>query len=132
MSVVFDRIEFEVAGLHFPRDHLADVLHRRHILVVVFQRVVGVRVGSDDALHAGCLDGLHIVVAQSHEKRLFAEPPDFMTAVLFRRAQDSEVLSDMVENPRGGPPNRLNPVVVGGDAVDEIQRVGTCCRRPAS
>src|SRR5271165_3869177 len=64
------------------------------------------------------------MVAQSHEKRLFAESPDVMAAILFCRAQDSEVLSDFIENPRRCAPDRLNPVIVGGDAVDEIQRLG--------
>ena len=33
-------------------------------------------------------------------------------------------LADAVENPRRGAPDRLDAVVVGSDAVDEIQRVG--------
>ena len=90
----------------------------------MFQRVVGVRVGGDDPLDSGGFDGIRVVVAQGHEKRLFAEAPDFMAAVFFRRAQDSEILSDMVENLRRCPPDRLHPVVVGGNAVDEIQGVG--------
>src|SRR5208337_1112731 len=104
-------LEFQVAGLHFPGDHLADVFDWRHILIVVLQSIVGVRVRRNNTLHSGCLDGLHVVVTQGHEKRLLAEPPDIMTAVLFRRAQDSEVLSDIIENPRCCPPDRLNPVV---------------------
>ena len=79
--------------------HLADVLHRRHIFIVVFQRVEGVRVGGDDALHARGLDGLHVVVAQGHEQRFFAEAPDFVSAVFFRRAENAEVRSNLVENP---------------------------------
>ena len=122
--VVFYRIELDLAGLHLPGDHLADVLHRRHILVVVLQRVVGVRVGGDDPPDSGRPDGLRVVVPQGHEQRLFAEPPDFMAAISFRRAQNSEILSDVVEDPRGCPPDRLHPVVVGGDAVDEIQSLG--------
>ena len=98
----------------------------------MFQRVVGVRVGGDDALHSGGFDGIRVVVAQGHEQRLFAEAPDFMAAVFFRRAQDSEILSDVIENLRRGPPNRLHPVIVGSDAVDEIQSVGAVAARPTS
>ena len=61
-----------------------------------------------------------VVVPQRHEKRLFAEPPDLVAAVLFRGAEDSEVLADTVEDPRRGPANRLDPVVVGRDAVHEV------------
>src|SRR5208337_3439408 len=46
--LVLYRIEFQVAGLHFPRNHLADVLNWRHIFVVVLQCVVGVWIGGDD------------------------------------------------------------------------------------
>ncbi len=120
---VLYRIELDLAGFYFSGNHLADVLHRRHILIVVFQRVVGVRVSSDDPPDSGRLDGLHVVVAQGHEKRLFAEPPNFMAAISFRRAQDSEILSDMIEDLGRRPPDRLHPVVVGSDAVDKIQSV---------
>ena len=41
----------------------------------------------------GRFDGIHVVVAQRHEEHLFAEAPDFVTAVFFRRAEDSEVLA---------------------------------------
>ena len=64
-----------------------------------------------------------------HEERLFAEAPDIVAAVFFRCAEDSEILSDVVENPRGRPPNRLNAVVVGRDAVDKVQRVRADRRR---
>src|SRR5271166_3093683 len=90
----------------------------------MLQSVVGVWVSSYDALDSGCLDGLNVVVAQSHEQRLFAEPSHFMTAVFLSSAQDSEVRSDVIENLRCRPPDGLHPVVVGGDAVDEVQRVG--------
>ena len=83
-------------GFHFSGDDLADVLHRRHILVVVLQGIVGVRVRGDDPLDSGGFDGLDVVVPQGHEQRLFAEAPDFMAAVFFRRAEDSEIFSDMV------------------------------------
>ena len=63
---LFHRVEMEIAGSHFPRDHLADVLDRRNVFIVVLQRVVGVRVGGDDSLNAGCPDGLCVVIAQRH------------------------------------------------------------------
>ena len=63
------------------------------------------------------------MVPQGHEQHLFAETPDFVAAIFFRRAQDSEILSGRVENPRRGAPDRLHAVVVGSDAVDEVQRV---------
>ena len=72
---------------------------------------------------SGGFDGIHVVVPQGHEQRLFAEPPDFMAAIFFRGAQDSEILSEVVENLRRRSANRLHPVIVGSDAVDEIQSV---------
>ena len=129
--LVFYRMELDLAGLHFAGDHLADVLHRRHIFVIVFQRVVGVGIGGDDALHSGGFDGIHVVVPQGHEKRLFAKAPDFMAAIFFRRAQNSEFLSNVIENLRRCPPNRLHPVVVGSDAVDKIQSVGAVSLFPS-
>ena len=83
---VLDRIELDLAGLHFSGDHLADVLDRRHVPIVVLQRVVGMRVGSDDAPDSGRLDGIRVVVPQGHEQSFLAEPPNFMTAISFRRA----------------------------------------------
>jgi hypothetical protein len=119
-----DRIEPDLARLHFACDYLADVLHRRQIFVIVFQRVVGVRVRRDDSPDSGRSNRLHVVIAQRHEKSFFAEAPDFMSAIPFRRAQNSEIFSHVVENLCRCPPNRLHAVIVGSDAVDEIQSVG--------
>ena len=70
------------------------MLDRRHILVVVLQGVVGVRVGGDDPADAGGANGLGVVVAQGHEQHLFAEPPYIVSAVPFLGAQDAEVLAE--------------------------------------
>ncbi len=61
---IFYGIELDLAGLYLPGDHLADVLHRRHVFVIVLQRVEGMRIGGNDPLHAGGFDGLHVVVPQ--------------------------------------------------------------------
>ena len=121
---VFHCMKLDFAGLHFAREHLANVLDRRHIFVVMLQSVVGVRIGSNDPLYPGRLNGIHVVFPQGHEQRLLAEAADFMPAVFFRGAQDSEILADVIEDFGCGAPNGLDPVIVGSDAVDEIQSVG--------
>ena len=83
------------------------------------------RVGGDDALNSGCLNGLDVVVTQGHEEHFFAKAAHFVATVFFVGSKDSEILSDMIENPRRCASNRLHPVVVGGNAVDEIQGVRT-------
>jgi hypothetical protein len=89
----------------------------------MFQRIVGVRIGGYDALGSRGLDGVHIVIAQRHEQRLFAESAGLMPAVFFRRAQDPEIHSGRGENSRGSAPDRLHAVVVGSDTVHEVQRI---------
>ena len=69
---------------HRPGDHLADVLDRRHIPVIVLERVVGVRVGRDDPARSGRPNGLRVVVPQRQEQRLLAEPPDIVAAIPLR------------------------------------------------
>ena len=133
MSSFSTPVELDVACLHFPGDYLADVLDGWHIFIVVLQGVVGVRIGGDDSLDSRCLDRLGVVIAQGLEEHFFAEAANFVAAVFLRGAQDSEVLSDVGEDPGGGSPDRLHAVVVGSDAVDEIKSVGACrrysCRR---
>ena len=57
------------------------------------------------------------------EQHLLAEAPDIVSAVALLRAEDAEVAVETAEDARGGAPDRLDPIVVGGDAVDEVQRV---------
>ena len=108
------------------------MLDRRHIVVVVLEGVVGVRVGGDDAAHAGGANGLRVMVAQGREQRLLAKPPDVVAAIPFLGAEYAEVLPEPAENAGGRPPDRLEAVVVGGDAVDEVKRVQRRPRRSAT
>src|SRR5271167_4685535 len=48
-----------------------------------------------------------------------------MAAISFRRAQNSEILTHVVQDLRRCPPDRLQPVIVGSNAVDTIQSVRT-------
>src|SRR5512135_3018069 len=79
------------------------------------------RIGSDDPPRSGFTDGLSIVVAQGAEQRLLAKTPNFMTTVFLGGAQNSKILSYMVQNFRRGLSNRLYAVVVGSNAVYKIQ-----------
>src|SRR5208283_4245240 len=111
-------LELDPAGSYVARDELTDVLDRRYISIVVFQRVESVRIGGDDALDSGGPDGLRVVVPQRDEQGLFPEAPNFVATVLLDSAQNSEVRAAMIENLRCGPRNRLHAVVVRRDAVD--------------
>ncbi len=124
MSSFSDATELDVSSPYLPGDDLADVFDGRDIFIVVLQRVVGMRIGGDDSLHSRRLDRLGVVIAQGQEQHLFAKSPDFVAAVFLGSAQDSEVFSDVVENPGGGASDRLHAVVVGSNAVDEIKGVG--------
>ena len=120
---VLARLQPDLAGSHGAGHHLADVLHRRHVLVIVLEGVEGVRVGGHDPANAGRANGLGVVIPQGHEQRLLAEAPDIVPAVALLRAENAEVLVEAAEDAGGGAPDRLGPIVVGGDAVDEVQRV---------
>src|SRR4030095_3885507 len=51
-----------------------------------------------------------------------------MAAVPLRAAQNSEVLPDICEDPGSRTRDRLHAVVVGSDAVDEVESVGGLIR----
>lgn len=46
-----------------------------------------------------------------------------MAAVPFLCSENPEVLPQVPEDPRGGQPDRLDPIVVGCDAIDDVERV---------
>jgi hypothetical protein len=69
------------AGFYVAGDELADVLYRRQSLVVVFQGIVGMRVGGDDVLDPAVEDGLGVHLLHGLKEHLFTESPDLVAAV---------------------------------------------------
>ena len=59
-----------------------------------------------------------------HEERLFSEPADLVSAVSLSRAEDSEILVKVVEDSRRGACDRLHAVVIGRNAVHEVECAG--------
>ena len=89
--------------------------------VVVLQRVEGVRIGGDDAVRARGSDGLGVVSAQRLEQGLLAEAPNVVAAVALCGAENPEIHARAAEDAGCGAADRLHPIVIRSDAVDEIQ-----------
>jgi hypothetical protein len=52
LAVAVGAFQPDGSGFDIAGDELADVLHRRQALVVIFQGIVGMGVGGDDVLDA--------------------------------------------------------------------------------
>src|SRR5436190_2165328 len=123
-AAVVERIQTNASGAHGPRDRLRDVLYRRHIAVIVLQRVVSVRIRRYDPLRAGPPNRLRVVVPQGGRQQLLAVAADIVPAILLSRSENPEVLPSAVEDGGSRAPDLLDAVVIRGDAVDKIQRLG--------
>ena len=59
--------------------------------VLVFQGVVGVRVGGHDALEVGLGHRLHVLLGEHFEEPFFAQPADVVAGRLLAVAEDAEI-----------------------------------------
>ena len=62
LAGVFHFFEANFSRFYLTHDSLADMLHRRQILIVFFQCIIGMRVGSDNVLDAGVQNGIRILI----------------------------------------------------------------------
>jgi hypothetical protein len=93
-----------------------------HLNVIVFQGIVGVGIGGDD--FGRPMPGWHLCSGRAVlEEHLFAEAAHFVTAVLFRLAQDAEIGAGR-SGSGGGLADGLHAVIERGNAVNKIEGVG--------
>src|SRR5581483_10818569 len=66
-----------------------------------------------------------VVIAQRHEQHFLTEAPNLMATVFLCRSQNSEFGAGVLKNSCRGLRDFLHAIVERGDAVDEVQRLGS-------
>ena len=91
LTVAIGVFQTDGTCFYIARDELADVFHRRQSLVVVFQGIVGMRIGSDDVFGPAVDNGVGIHLLHGLKEHLFAEATDLVAAVLLHFPKDAEI-----------------------------------------
>ena len=100
------------------------MLHRRNISIIIFERIEGMRISRDNSLHTRSENCFRIFIPQILKQHLFTESPDLVAAVFFVLPENTEILIGCLQDSGAGSADILHPVIIGGNAVDKIKRLG--------